>query len=508
MSGNDRDNRTVILPNPGGRRPTGEPRRVDPPRPADDDWVAKPRVGAAPQNPYQAPVEATPANAPPPGAIREAAPGTPPVAAAALLRSEAALAANEMLRQAAPLLLMLGKLRAGLVTAQSEGIMQEVARAIDGFERAMTGAYGGDQIQVAKYALAATADDVVQNIPVDDRRRWAQYSMLSQFFSERVGGIRFFEELNRMRGDHVTNVDVLEVMYACLAVGFEGVHRTSPSGQAQLQQITRDLYETIRRVRPRQSFELSPRWMGSGIGQAKRGNRVPIWVIAVLALTLTIGSYVGYRWLLSGESAVAEEKLLALHPLGPVTLVRPDYVPFRVEAPVEVPVVEAPAPPPEPVAPAAPPPPPPPSACEDVREALLADISGARIDFGECNGDIKLTIGDRPGIVLFRSGSADISDAYAAIIDRIAPVLERVPGEVVVTGHTDGQRYRGVRFASNFELSVARAEAVAARLRGAASAPNRFVTRGQGPNVPIATNATVEGRAQNRRVDIVIEGAG
>jgi len=231
-----------------------------------------------------------------------------------------------MLRAAAPLLLMLGKLRAGLVRAQSARIMEDVARAIDAFEAATTASgYSADQAQVAKYALCATADDVVQNIPVDDRRLWTQYSMLSQFFGERTGGIRFFEELKRMKADPLANIDVLELMYACLAVGFEGVHRTSPNGVAALQQIQRDLYDVIRRVRPRESFELSPRWQGSGIAPRDLSNRVPLWAVAAFALAAVVAAYMGLRVLLASDTATVEEELLALYPLAPVTLVRPDY---------------------------------------------------------------------------------------------------------------------------------------------------------------------------------------
>lgn len=494
-SGDDNNKHTVILPNPGGRRPvSGTPQPMDPPTgapPVTDEWSREPwqtSTGAAAQ---------------PPQPQQPRAADTPG-AAAALLRSEAALNANTMLRASAALLLMLGKLRAGLVRAQSARIMEDVARAIDRFEADMNGAgYSADQAQVAKYALAATADDVVQNIPVDDRRLWTQYSMLSQFFGERTGGIRFFEELKRMRADPLANIDVLELMYACLAVGFEGVHRTAPGGMAALQQIQRDLYDVIRRVRPRESFELSPHWQGSGIGQRDTRRRVPLWVVAACALALVVGAYMGMRALLRSEAIRVEDELLALYPLDPVTLVRPAYIP---PAPPPQPVPEPePEPEPAPVVAAAPPPPPPPDPCEELREALSADIDGARIDFAGCDGDVKMTIGDREGLVLFVSGRADIAPEYGEIIARIAPVVEMVPGKVTVIGHTDAVPYRGARFASNYELSLARAEAVADRLKAAASDPARFEVKGQGPNVPIADNATREGRARNRRVDIVIE---
>ena len=62
-----------------------------------------------------------------------------------------------------------------------------------------------------------------------------------------------------------------------------------------------------------------------------------------------------------------------------------------------------------------------------------------------------------------------------------------------------------MRFPSNFELSVERAKAVAAVLKPGLTDPSRVEIEGKGPDVPIASNTTPEGRAKNRRVEIFIE---
>ncbi len=61
------------------------------------------------------------------------------------------------------------------------------------------------------------------------------------------------------------------------------------------------------------------------------------------------------------------------------------------------------------------------------------------------------------------------------------------------------------RFPSNFELSVERAKAVAAVLKQGLADPSRVDVEGKGPDAPIASNSTPEGRARNRRVEIFIE---
>jgi type VI secretion system protein ImpK len=398
---------------------------------------------------------------------------------------------------------MLARLRAGLVRAPSAGIMEDVARSITTFETEIRAAgLSADQAEVAKYALCATADDIIQNIPVDDRRLWTQYSMLSQFFGERIGGVRFFDELNRMKADPLKNIDVLEFMHSCLALGFEGIHRTAQGGVATLQQIQRDLYDTVRRVRPQESAELSPRWRGQEIALASRRNRVPAWAAAAMALALVSVVFLGLRTILVNDATAVADELLALHPLTPVTLVRPE---FRLPPP--------PPPPPEPepvvVAEPAPPlPPPPPSAVDVLRERLAAEIGNGRVVLDETGGDIRITVGDIPGLVLFPSGKTDVSAAYLPTIELIGSLLRDMPGPITVIGHTDSVPIRSVRFPSNYELSVARANAVGEVLKAKLADPSRVEAKGRGADQPLVPNDTAEGRARNRRVDIIVPRAG
>ena len=73
-----------------------------------------------------------------------------------------------------------------------------------------------------------------------------------------------------------------------------------------------------------------------------------------------------------------------------------------------------------------------------------------------------------------------------------------------VVGHTDSSPIHTVRFPSNFELSQERAKAVSQMIKTGLSKPDRVEVEGKGADVPIAPNSTVEGRAKNRRVEILI----
>ncbi len=87
---------------------------------------------------------------------------------------------------------------------------------------------------------------------------------------------------------------------------------------------------------------------------------------------------------------------------------------------------------------------------------------------------------------------------------KIAAILDKEPGRIRVIGHTDNTSIKTVRFPSNWHLSMERAKAVAALLQQGLTDPNRIDVDGKGPDVPIASNTTPEGRAKNRRVEVMI----
>lgn len=122
----------------------------------------------------------------------------------------------------------------------------------------------------------------------------------------------------------------------------------------------------------------------------------------------------------------------------------------------------------------------------------------------------KVTVEER-GLVIslaeagfFAAGTAEVRDDALATIDTLVASLVDSDAPVRVEGHTDSTPISTARYPSNWELSAARASAVAARLMQRGVAPARVSIAGFGGERPVADNATPDGRAQNRRVDIVI----
>lgn len=469
MSDNDqpphgRGDRTIIRPNPGARRPIAPAAPAAPPAsPGAQVSYPAPAVPGAPAS-----SEDWIATSAAPKQVEEK-----PRAPDLRLDELAAPNENPIMRAAGPLLLLLGRLRVALLRASFASLMEQVADAIKFFEKDIRSAgIPEQQANTAKYILCATADDIVQNIPTEDRHVWTQYSMLSRFFGERIGGVRFFEELEKALKDPLVNYPLLELQHTCLALGFQGVHRSAPNGQSALQQIQRNLYETLRRVRPKVAHDLSPRWQGQQLGARGARWRVPLWVAASIISLLLLALYVALLALLSGGSEEVAASAATLHPSDKIEIARRVVVP-------------------------PPPPPPPPPQLPRIRREL-ADECITVIQSGNL---IVIRLCD---LALFESGKAEVRDAFKPAAARIARLLEDEKGFIKVVGHTDNRPIKSVRFPSNWHLSLERAKAVAELLKKGISQPDRLQVDGKGAEVPVASNDTSDGRSKNRRVEILI----
>ncbi|HJL18085.1 MAG TPA: OmpA family protein [Sandaracinaceae bacterium LLY-WYZ-13_1] len=111
-----------------------------------------------------------------------------------------------------------------------------------------------------------------------------------------------------------------------------------------------------------------------------------------------------------------------------------------------------------------------------------------------------------PENVLFDSGRAELREAANETLARVAEVLSSVPNRnFLVAGHTDNVPVgRRRRYDSNWELSAARGVAVVRFFIEQGMSADRLAAAGYADTQPVASNATEEGRAQNRRIEIIV----
>ena len=106
---------------------------------------------------------------------------------------------------------------------------------------------------------------------------------------------------------------------------------------------------------------------------------------------------------------------------------------------------------------------------------------------------------------MFDPASTVVKPRYVSVIERVAQALNEVPGKVVVNGYTDNSPIRTARFPSNWQLSQERAQAVSDMLsRSVREGGTRLKAEGRADADPVAPNNSAEGKARNRRVEIVL----
>ena len=129
---------------------------------------------------------------------------------------------------------------------------------------------------------------------------------------------------------------------------------------------------------------------------------------------------------------------------------------------------------------------------------LRAELVSTGVQVIESDDNIRLIM---PGNITFKTDSADINSSFYPVLNSVAKVLNKYSNStILVSGHTDNTGSAEY----NLNLSRERAQSVAAYLEGQGVKSSRFEVLGMGYSNPIASNATQQGRTQNRRVEIKI----
>lgn len=142
---------------------------------------------------------------------------------------------------------------------------------------------------------------------------------------------------------------------------------------------------------------------------------------------------------------------------------------------------------------------------EDLVAELEEEVTSGQIQIQQLREGLSVNVQDE---ILFASGSASIGSQGAAVLQKVAAQLKKLPHDIEVQGHTDNVPVRkGARFPSNWELGAARAAAVVRLFQDAGIDKERLRATSFADTRPVESNATPEGRARNRRIEIRLEPA-
>ncbi len=438
---------TMLRPKPGaGRRPGSAPAAPTGPIPT-----------AAPPPSYQPapPIPRGPSAAPAPGR-------------AASINEFLTTGLNPLVQAATPLLVLAGRLRGQISQADVDALRRQTTQEIRAFEdRAKMSAVPPEDVLAARYALCTVIDEAVMNTPWGAQSGWSTQSLLVTFHREASGGEKFFQILERVSADPSRYLSLLELLYICLALGFEGKYRLDERGAAKLADIRSDLYRRIQSARGPAEADLSPHWRGVEDKRNAVMRFVPLWVVAAASAALLIVAYIYFS---SALSSRAEPVNATLAQVG-------------LDAAYAAPVAAQPAP------------------SSGLKQALAGPIGRGLIEVNES--------GDRTDITMlaadfFSSGSGRVNSRYNALLHEVGATLDRFPGRITVIGHTDNRPIRSFEYKDNYEMSRDRAQHVADLIKQDLKNPARIDATGVGPSKPRYTpEDDPNNQARNRRVEIL-----
>ena len=246
---------------------------------------------------------------------------------------------NPLVACATDLLTIAGQLRGSASHPDPAGLRERLIHQMRGFEQCARAKGLTDPVVLpSRYVLCALVDEAVLDTPWGSQSVWAKQGLLISFHNETWGGEKFYDALNRLQAFPSGNLHLLELMYLCLALGFEGRYRVRDGGRDQLEQVREQLFQTIRTQRGDPERELSPHWQGITERRDPLIHQVPLWVFAGLAGLLLLGLFAAFTFALSRDSDPVFLSLSALDKRLPPMPERPVVLIPRAEPPTVSPV--------------------------------------------------------------------------------------------------------------------------------------------------------------------------
>ncbi|CAL1239740.1 type IVB secretion system protein IcmH/DotU [Candidatus Methylocalor cossyra] len=375
---------------------------------------------------------------------------------------------NPFLAAAASLLALVARLRSTVTAPAVPELQQELAAELRRFEaRLSQRGVPREQVRLGSYALCSLLDETVLNTPWGAQSLWGHQSLLVLFHKETWGGEQFFRILEGLLRQPVPHLDLIELFYVCLGLGFEGRYRVVPSGLTQLERVREEVYATLHRLRGTVEPALSPRWQGLKDLRSPWVRHLPLWVVGAAAGAVLLLAYLGFALAINAASDPVARDLYALAKVE---------APLAPRAAASVPVA--------------------PTKAARFRERLEPEIAQQQVEVVD---DRILRIRNA-----FPSASDRVKPEFLPLLEKIARELYAGGEAVLVTGHTDDQPIVSARFPSNFDLSTARARHVAEILQSAAPLGGKVQYEGRADYEPLVPNDTAEHRATNRRVDLLV----
>lgn len=326
---------------------------------------------------------------------------------------------------------------------------------------------GQEVVLTSRYIICCLIDELILSTPWGQESSWNQQTLLSKYHNETWGGEKFFLIIDKLLENPKKNIELLELCYICLSLGFSGKYKLSEQGTNQLLSISHSIYTHIEQLRPIPR-DLSPKWQGEGPLNQSFVKRFPMWITPLIILFVLAATYIG---LLSNLQTKADPVYQSLENIG-----WDDFV-LQLNKKSNLVNIE--------------------QIANDLRQKLSWEIQQKQLEI-EVNDSMITIRFISEG--LFKSGSSQIDPASLPDVNKFIIAIKEYAERIIIIGHTDSTG----KADSNWVISRKRAEAISSWLELSNYSLSGVITRGVADTQPLYPNDTARNRSLNRRVELLL----
>lgn len=210
---------------------------------------------------------------------------------------------NELINSLDPILTLATKLRQFSSTPDAVTLQHNLSHEIKAFEnKAQTLAYRPQTVLAAKYVVCTLLDELLSTPhPQGGDMEWKKPLLMESILKERADeGNQFFLILERSLQDPSAHLDLLELIYTCLKLGYEGKYRRIERGHLELRNTTDHLYHVITHYREEYTKNLHVTLENSDSRRSPRGQYYhlfpPSWVITSIFILVLASLFIFFYW--------------------------------------------------------------------------------------------------------------------------------------------------------------------------------------------------------------------
>ena len=366
------------------------------------------------------------------------------------------------------------------------GLRKRILNMLRKFEMEVLGlGVNKETAQLSSYSLCALLDDMVLATPWGIQSYWSRDRLLDTLYDDAQGGEKFFKILETVLEQPEQSIDFLEFIFVCLSLGFQGKYAFIERGSQKLEEIKQNLYRTIQNQRGETERDLSVHWQGAKDKSPAIMRFIPLWVIPVAACVVATLIYFVFNYYINQFSSEVYTKL---NNLGNEAI-QLNQSPDILNGPPPSSSLETLPPKSEP------------SLADRISFKLEKEVERGLVDINQ--------VGYLTNIIVFNDGmfpaeNARVNETFYPLLNKVGAVLDTIPGSIFVIGHTGNQPIRTLKYPSNWDLSLARAEAVVKILSSSIREPERLKAEGRADTEPLFGDSTPEDRQNNSRIEIRI----